>query len=128
MKDLAYYLDLPYEVTVGPEPFTDGSWGYMARVSELPGCECHAGTPDEALADMEKVKALFLETMLGNGLTPPEPSQAGTRSRSPQGHPDIGCPPFSEKTGGQVVRTHASGAIATPIPPPTASAPRSESR
>ena len=68
-------LDTPYEVTVEPEQFTDGSWGYMARVTELPGCECHADTPDEARADLEQVKALFLETMVENGLTPPEASQ-----------------------------------------------------
>ena len=65
-----------------PEQFTDDSWGYMARVTELPGCECHGDTPDEARADLEQVKALFLETMLGNGLTPPEPSRSEFLSKS----------------------------------------------
>ena len=71
--NLEYYLGLPYSVAVTPERCTDGSACYMARVVELPGCESHGDTPEQALRHLDEAKKLFIASMLEDGLTPEPP-------------------------------------------------------
>ena len=71
--NLEYYLGLPYSVAVTPERCTDGSACYMARVVELPGCESHGDTPEQALHHLDEAKELFIASMLEDGLTPEPP-------------------------------------------------------
>lgn len=73
MRDLPYYLGLPYTVQIGPEPCTDGSSCYMARVVELPGCQSHGDSPEQAKEHLEEAKALFLASMIEDGVEPPVP-------------------------------------------------------
>jgi len=73
MEKLEYYLGLPYEVSVTPDKCTDGSDCYLARIVELPGCESHGDTPEEALANLEDAKNLFITSMIEDGVEPPVP-------------------------------------------------------
>ena len=68
------YLNLPYQITVGHEECTDGTSCYMARVTDLPGCEYQGDSREEALDGIEEVKAAFLTAMLENGVQPPLPA------------------------------------------------------
>ena len=70
MKNIEYYLALPYRRTVTLEECTDGSPCYVARVIELPGCETHGMTRSEALDNVENAKRLYIETMMEDGIEP----------------------------------------------------------
>lgn len=74
MKTLDYYMRLPYASRVTPDTYSDGSRCYFAEIPELPGCESHGNTPEEALASLEDAKELYLHSLLEEGLTPPKPS------------------------------------------------------
>ena len=71
--DLEYYVGQPYSVAVTPELCTDGSACYMARVAELPGCESHGDTPEQALRHLDEAKRLFIASMLEDGVVPDPP-------------------------------------------------------
>lgn len=73
MKDVEYYAGLPYREDVSLEDCTDGTRCYFARVAELPGCESHGDTAQEALRNLQEAKRLFIETLLENGIRPAEP-------------------------------------------------------
>ena len=73
MKDVEYYAGLPYREDVSLEDCTDGTRCYFARVVELPGCESHGDTAQEALRNLQEAKRLFIETLLENGVRPSEP-------------------------------------------------------
>ncbi len=60
MKNVEYYLALPWGTEVTPEECTDGAQCYVARVTELPGCESHGDTPEEALANLMDAQRLYL--------------------------------------------------------------------
>lgn len=70
---LEYYLGLPYSTAVTREQCTDDSTCYMARVVELPGCESHGDTPEQALRRLNEAKELFIASMLEDGVVPEEP-------------------------------------------------------
>ena len=71
MKTLQHYMSLPYQQTVTLEDCTDGTRCYVARLTELPGCESHGMTPDEALDSLEDAKRLYIESMIEDGIEPP---------------------------------------------------------
>lgn len=70
MKTLQHYLSLRYQQTVTLEDCTNGTPCYVARVTELPGCESHGITPDEALDNLEDAKRLYIESMIEDGIEP----------------------------------------------------------
>lgn len=70
MKDLKYYLELPYTVVVRRDE--DGD--FVARVDELPGCAAHGKDPQEALTSLEEAKQLWISESLEAGQTIPEPA------------------------------------------------------
>ncbi len=78
MKSLEHYLLLPYTMLAVPDECVDGSRCYIARVQELPGCESHGETADEALQNLHEAKELYLRTMLEDGIEPPVPAQSST--------------------------------------------------
>ena len=45
----------------------------MARVVDLPGCESHGDTPEQALRRLNEAKKLFIASMLEDGVVPEEP-------------------------------------------------------
>ena len=71
--ELQYHLDQPYQINVVPDRGTRGERLYFATVVELPGCESHGATPEEAMRNVRDAMALYLESMLEDGLVPPRP-------------------------------------------------------
>lgn len=71
------FLRLPYSLRVVPDEGTFGETLYLASVEELPGCQSHGQTPEEALVNLREAMELYLETLLEDGLEPPEPQQEG---------------------------------------------------
>lgn len=69
MKDLKYFLSLPYTVVLRPDE--DG--GTVARVEELPGCVTGGTTVSEALEKLEDLKRAWIEDAIDAGHTVPEP-------------------------------------------------------
>lgn len=72
MKDLNYYLALPYRLEIVPDP-EEG--GYAARYPELPGCITCADTMDALIANAQDAKQAWLEAALEQGLPIQEPSR-----------------------------------------------------
>ncbi len=70
-KDLAYYLKLPYEMVVTPDP----TGGYVARIPDLPGCMTQGSTIQELLENLEDAKRTWLEDALASGEEITEPAR-----------------------------------------------------
>jgi antitoxin HicB len=70
-KTLEYYMSLPYQIEIYPEP--DGS-GYTAVIPELPGCMTCADTIDELWEMIDEAKMGWLEVSLEDGDYIPEPA------------------------------------------------------
>lgn len=69
---LDYYLNLKYPMSIYPEE--DG--GYVVLVPDLPGCMAQGETLEEALANIEEARELWIETVYTNGKQKiPRPSQ-----------------------------------------------------
>ena len=73
MKDLAYYMALPYTFTLMPDPEEPGC---AIKVNELPGCISQGDTPDDAMRRVREAMELWLETALEDGVAIPEPADA----------------------------------------------------
>ncbi len=71
MKDLNYYLRLPYTVILRPDEQGD----LVARIDELPGCSAHGKSPAEALEALEEAKGLWITDCIEAGDTVPEPAK-----------------------------------------------------
>ena len=69
MKDLKYYLGLPYTAILRPDEEGD----CIARIDELPGCVMHGKTPAEALEALHEAKELWITDCLESGDHVPEP-------------------------------------------------------
>lgn len=78
MKDLDYYMSLPYEVKVQELSEDDGGGIFLSipLLGEL-AVNAHGDTYDEARADLEEVKRDFLESWLEAGVDIPEPEAKG---------------------------------------------------
>ncbi len=68
-KDLSYYENLPYTITLRKDDQGD----YVARVEELPGCIAHGDDEASAIAALRSVQKLWLEDALEAGDKIPEP-------------------------------------------------------
>ncbi|MFD3006626.1 type II toxin-antitoxin system HicB family antitoxin [Thermus tengchongensis] len=69
-KPLEYYLSLKYPVLLVPEP----EGGFTALIPDLEGCVSVGETPEEALANVEEARQLWLETAYEHGDPIPLPS------------------------------------------------------
>ena len=67
------YVGLPYSIFVVPDVTTDNEPCYLAYHPDLEGCMSHGTTPEEALRNLEEVTELYVATLLGKGIEPPEP-------------------------------------------------------
>lgn len=68
MKNLEYYLSLKYDVKlIG----FDEAWA--AAIPALPDCVAEGKSPQEALANLEEVKKIWIESRLKSGQPVPEP-------------------------------------------------------
>ena len=70
MKNLQYYLELPYTVVIR----RDDDGDYVARIDELPGCAAHGKTLEQALEALEEAKQLWITDCLESGDPVPEPA------------------------------------------------------
>jgi len=68
MKDLKYFLSLPYRIELIPD---DG--GIVARIPDLPGCMSSGDTPAEALEGLQEAKELWISARLETDNSVPEP-------------------------------------------------------
>ncbi len=73
MSKLDEYLARLYASVVTPDETTDGSSTYVAYHPDLDGCMSDGETPDEALANLEEAKKLYIETLVEKGLEVPPP-------------------------------------------------------
>ena len=71
MKDLNYYLSLPYKLEIIPDT-EEG--GYAARYPDLPGCITCGETLESVSRNAEDAKKAWLEAALEDGITINEPS------------------------------------------------------
>lgn len=69
-RDLKEYETLTYRVDLY---FDQDDQVWVARYPDLPGCIGHGATKEKAIAKGDEMKSLWLETLLENGETPPEP-------------------------------------------------------
>ena len=74
-KNLDYYLDLPYSISIQRREDEDGVC-YVSRVLELDGCHSHGTTKDEAFANLQEAMEGYLEVKLEYGDPIPEPVKA----------------------------------------------------
>jgi antitoxin HicB len=70
-KDLNYYLSLPYTSVVEKKDDGRGSY-YVAKILELPHCQIHGDTPEEAIFELASVKRDWLEDCMERGIPIPE--------------------------------------------------------
>lgn len=69
VKDINYYLALPYTRELIPEP--EGGW--FVCIKELPGCMSQGDTPEEAIRMIDDAMRGWLEVELEDGEPIPEP-------------------------------------------------------
>ncbi|CAN5812460.1 hypothetical protein BH23GEM7_BH23GEM7_14190 [soil metagenome] len=72
------YLRVPYTVIIVPDYYAGGQVCYLARVAELPGCESHGDTPEEARANLRDAMELYIRSLLEDGIEPPLPAEGTT--------------------------------------------------
>jgi antitoxin HicB len=70
VKDLGYYLSLPYTFSLIPDP---DAGGFAIKVNELPGCLSQGDTAEEALRRIREAMEGWLEVALDQGIAIPEP-------------------------------------------------------
>lgn len=70
MKDIDYYMKLPYKIII--KPSVEG--GYVAFIPELEGCITQAETLHELAEMIEDAKLCWLESALEDGVVIPEPT------------------------------------------------------
>ena len=70
MKDIEYYLKLPYRLEIVPDTHKSG---YVASYPELPGCLTCAETLEEVIYNALDAKKAWLEAALEDGTHIQEP-------------------------------------------------------
>ena len=73
LKDLSYYLELPYEIRIRRRVDPVEGEIFVARVSELDGCMSHGKTPEEAVRDCHVALREWIEDAIEDGDRIPEP-------------------------------------------------------
>jgi antitoxin HicB len=69
-KDLDYYMALPYAITVIPDPHCGG---YVAKITDLPGCITQAESLDELMNMIQDAKRCWIDGALQDEIEIPEP-------------------------------------------------------
>lgn len=72
MKDLNYYMSLPYRFEVVPDK-EDGGW--VAHYPDLPGCITQADSWEELLSMLEDAKRCWLTAAIKDGIEIIEPQK-----------------------------------------------------
>lgn len=69
-KQLQHFMKLPYRMNLA---YDDESEAWIVRYPDLPGCIAHGATPEEAIAEGEEAKVLWIESALDENQNVPEP-------------------------------------------------------
>lgn len=72
MKNIEYYMNLPYNYIIQPITEESGSYFY-ARVLELDGCQSTGETFEEAYKNVKEAMQGWIETKIENGFDVPLP-------------------------------------------------------
>lgn len=80
MKDLDFYLALPWTIRWSAETYEDGTEERVLAIEELPGFALVADTEAELLLRYRLALELFLGSYLEDGEEPPLPAAARVRS------------------------------------------------
>ena len=73
VKDIDYYMALPYPILLYPPDPIHPEDGWAAEIPNLPGCGTSAETKEEIFALIEDAKYTWLEVSLEHGDPIPEP-------------------------------------------------------
>jgi predicted RNase H-like HicB family nuclease len=86
VHDLEYYLTIPYVLAMQSVEHPDGDWFRHAEYPELPGCTAEAYSAVEAIAQLEKEQARYIQALIERGepVPVPRPPLAVTRLSAPQ--------------------------------------------
>lgn len=71
MKNIDYYMNLPYKLEIVPDTLEGG---FVAIYSDLPGCMTTGNTIEEAIKNVQDAKREWLLCALEDGLMIEEPS------------------------------------------------------
>jgi antitoxin HicB len=74
IKDINYYMSLPYSILISPHEETDDDW--FAEIPDLSGCMTQAPSRDELFELIEEAKRLWIKAMLEMGQPIPEPEHS----------------------------------------------------
>ncbi len=74
VKDIDYYMALPYPIVIVP-PTEDDTW--FAEIPALPGCMTYADTKHEVLDMIEDAKRTWIKGRLEQGYPLPELNAEG---------------------------------------------------
>ncbi len=74
--------ELPYSVEVALDETTEGQPVYVARIPELEGCMGQGETIEQAVANLHEAKIDYIESLLEDGLSIPEPALLATTTSS----------------------------------------------
>lgn len=77
MKNVEYYMKLPYKIELYPD-IEEG--GYAVACPELPGCLSCGESIEDAIESIEDAKRAWIEASLEDGDEIPEPSNVGEYS------------------------------------------------
>ncbi len=69
LKDIEFYLNLPYEYIFIPEE----SGGYSVKVKEFPGCTAFGETVEEAFKNIKESMKIWLSEVIKQKLEIPYP-------------------------------------------------------
>lgn len=121
MKELAYYLALPYTIELIREE--DATW--FARVVELPGCLSAGDSAEDAAGMIQDAMAGWIELALEDGRSIPEPKPREEYSgkfvvRVPRSlHRDLVEAAAKEQVSlNQFIATELARAVGRPAPQP----------
>ena len=73
-KDLRYYLNVNYPITIEKYTESDGKEYFVAEIPDLPGCGAEGKTIEETLKKLEEAKRAWIEVSLERGLEISEPA------------------------------------------------------
>ena len=79
-RDVERFLDLPYHIVLMRDEEGGDEAPWKARVEELPGCEAHEETSEEAARAIEKAMEDWIASALEKGADVPEPKRQSTHS------------------------------------------------
>src|ERR1700739_2073747 len=77
-KSVEHYMSLsyPYELVLDRE-----QGGFFARHPDLPGCTAEGETPEDAIANLDESRRLWIEARLEGGYPVPEPESEEYKGR-----------------------------------------------